>query len=173
MKQLLIIGHTFPEPSTTAAGSRMMQLVALFQEENYQITFASTAAISEKTANLEAQNISVKSILLNDASFDEFIKELNPQIVVFDRYITEEQFGWRVSETLPRSLKNSRYRRSYIFCERLGRKPLKKISPFPKQIFLLTPRNANWQVFYAVIFRLSFLNMKWNCFKILLKFLLK
>jgi glycosyltransferase involved in cell wall biosynthesis len=105
LKQLLIIGHTFPEPSTTAAGSRMMQLVELFQEENYQITFASTAAFSERTENLETQNISVKSILLNDTSFDDFIKELNPEIAIFDRYITEEQFGWRVSENCPNALR--------------------------------------------------------------------
>lgn len=83
----------------------MMQLVELFLEENCQITFASTAAFSEKTENLQAQNISVKSILLNDASFDDFIKELNPEIVIFDRYITEEQFGWRVSENCPHALK--------------------------------------------------------------------
>lgn len=105
MKQLLIIGHTFPEPTTTAAGSRMMQLIELFAEENYQITFASTAAVSEKTANLEALHISVKNILLNDASFDAFNKELNPEVVIFDRYITEEQFGWRVSENCPNALK--------------------------------------------------------------------
>lgn len=83
----------------------MMQLVELFQEENYQITFASTAVFSEKTANLQAQNISVKNIKLNDAAFDDFIKQLNPEIVIFDRYITEEQFGWRVSENCPNALK--------------------------------------------------------------------
>jgi glycosyltransferase involved in cell wall biosynthesis len=83
----------------------MMQLIELFPEENYQITFASTAAISERTVNLENQNISVKNILLNDPSFDEFIKELNPEIVLFDRYVTEEQFGWRVSEQCPNVLK--------------------------------------------------------------------
>lgn len=112
MKQLLIIGHTFPEPTTTAAGSRMMQLIELFVEampagrqEKYQITFASTAAVSERTFNLESQNISVKNILLNDTSFDKFLKELNPEIVIFDRYITEEQFGWRVSENCPEALK--------------------------------------------------------------------
>jgi glycosyltransferase involved in cell wall biosynthesis len=105
LKELLIIGHTFPEPSTTAAGSRMMQLIEIFQEENYQITFASTAAISEKATDLGLQNISVKNILLNDNSFDEFINELNPEIVIFDRYITEEQFGWRVSENCPDTLK--------------------------------------------------------------------
>ena len=105
MKQLLIIGHTFPEPSTTAAGSRMMQLIELFKEEKYQISFASTAAVSEKTANLQRQHISIQNIKLNDVSFDEFIKKLNPEIVVFDRYITEEQFGWRVSENCPKALK--------------------------------------------------------------------
>ncbi len=105
MNNLFVIGHTFPEPSTTAAGSRMMQLIELFREEGYQITFGSTASLSEKTANLEAQNISVENIILNDASFDEFIKTLNPEVVVFDRFITEEQFGWRVSENCPDALK--------------------------------------------------------------------
>ncbi len=105
MKNLLVIGHTFPEPSTTAAGSRMMQLLQLFQEENYHITFASTAAISERTIALESHAISIKRILLNDVSFDEFIKELNPKIVLFDRYITEEQFGWRVTENCENALK--------------------------------------------------------------------
>ena len=83
----------------------MMQLIVLFQEENYQITFASTAAVSERTANLQAQNISAKNIKLNDASFDAFIKELNPEVVLFDRYITEEQFGWRVAENCPNALR--------------------------------------------------------------------
>ena len=82
-----------------------MQLLELFKEENYQITFASTAAISEKTHNLQVQNISIKNILLNDNSFDEFSKELNPEIVIFDRFITEEQFGWRVTENCPTAIK--------------------------------------------------------------------
>lgn len=82
-----------------------MQLIELFAEEKYQTTFASTAAVSERTSNLESKNISVKNILLNDTSSDEFLRELNPEIVIFDRYITEEQFGWRVSENCPEALK--------------------------------------------------------------------
>ena len=105
MKKLLVIGHTFPEPKTTAAGTRMMQLLDLFLDEDFQITFASTALTSERSANLESRNISVRNILLNDSSFDSFIKELNPDIVIFDRFISEEQFGWRVSENCPNTLK--------------------------------------------------------------------
>jgi hypothetical protein len=29
-----------------------------------------------------------------------FYKELNPSVVLFDRFMIEEQFGWRVAETV-------------------------------------------------------------------------
>jgi len=105
LKKLLVIGHTFPEPSTTAAGSRMMQMLKLFLEDEYHITFASTAAVSEKSEDLEYHFIQTVSIQLNDSSFDDFILKLNPSVVLFDRYITEEQFGWRVSEHCSNALK--------------------------------------------------------------------
>ncbi len=103
--QLVIIGHTFPEPTTTAAGGRMMQLIELFIEEGYKITFASTAIASERSADLEEMRIAIASIALNDPSFDAFILKLKPSIVLFDRYITEEQFGWRVAEQCPDALR--------------------------------------------------------------------
>lgn len=105
MKPLLVIGHTFPEPDTTAAGSRMMQLLQIFLDEDYQIVFTSTASISNKSADLQAKKISIKNIELNNSSFDVFVQQLNPEVVIFDRYITEEQFGWRISEQCPQALK--------------------------------------------------------------------
>lgn len=104
MKTLLVIGHTFPEPTTTAAGKRMLQLLQLFDEQGYSITFASTATTTQRTANTEMTGIELVSILLNDASFDEFICELDPTVVMFDRYMTEEQFGWRVTQQCPKAL---------------------------------------------------------------------
>ena len=105
MKTLLIIGHTFPEPTTTAAGTRMMQLISLFEKENYKIVFSSTASITEKSETFKCAPVEVKSIALNNTSFDDFIKELNPSVVLFDRFITEEQFGWKVAENCPDSLR--------------------------------------------------------------------
>ena len=32
-------------------------------------------------------------------------KELNPEIVLFDRFLTEEQFGWRVAKNSPNALR--------------------------------------------------------------------
>ena len=98
---LLIIGHTIPEPTTTAAGGRMRQLIKLFRETGYDITFASTARPTEHSLDLETLGISSEEITLNDPSFDEFVQNLNPEVVLFDRFITEEQFGWRVAEQCP------------------------------------------------------------------------
>lgn len=105
MQSLLIIGFVWPEPNSSAAGGRMMQLIALFQEQGFQITFASPAQDSDFMIDLNVYKVEKKSILLNSGSFDVFIKTLNPSIVLFDRFMIEEQFGWRVAENCPNALR--------------------------------------------------------------------
>lgn len=102
---LLIIGFVWPEPKSSAAGSRMMQLIEAFQKQNYRITFASACAKSDNAIDLTTIGINQVSIELNNSSFDEFILKLNPSVVMFDRFMIEEQFGWRVSEQCPGALK--------------------------------------------------------------------
>lgn len=100
MKHLVIIGLVIPEPASTAAGTRMLQLIQLFSENRYKITFLTAAN------NLEfSEKMTVEKIEINDSSFDEKIKILNPDIVLFDRFVTEEQYGWRVSEHCPNAIK--------------------------------------------------------------------
>jgi len=104
-KHLLIIGFVWPEPKSSAAGSRMLQLIETFQSESYHITFASPCAKTDNAFNLESIGVSQVSIELNNSSFDVFIKELNPDVVLFDRFMMEEQFGWRVTEQCPHALR--------------------------------------------------------------------
>ena len=105
MQSLLIIGFVWPEPNSSAAGGRMMQLIALFQEQGFQITFASPAQDSEFMIDLSVYNVSKISVLLNSNTFDQYIQELNPSIVLFDRFMIEEQFGWRVAENCPNAMR--------------------------------------------------------------------
>ncbi len=105
IRKLLIIGTVFPEPDSSAAGSRMMQLIELFQQQGWSITFASAAAESEFAVDLSGLGVKQISIELNSSSFDDFVRELNPKIVLFDRFMTEEQFGWRVAENCPNALR--------------------------------------------------------------------
>ncbi len=104
-KILLIIGFVFPEPKSSAAGCRMLQLISIFKSNNYKITFATTAQNLEFSENLKNLEINVDSIELNNSSFDQFIINLNPDVVLFDRFMVEEQFGWRVSENCPNAIK--------------------------------------------------------------------
>ncbi|WP_439152463.1 glycosyltransferase family 4 protein [Winogradskyella sp.] len=104
-KIALIIGFVWPEPKSSAAGSRMLQLITQFQNQGYAITFASAAKTSPNTFNLKAKGISTQSILLNDSSFDDFVSDLKPDLVLFDRFMTEEQYGWRVAEYCPEALR--------------------------------------------------------------------
>lgn len=104
-KKLLIIGFVWPEPKSSAAGSRMMQLIGFFQSQNYQITFASPCAKSENAFDLNTLNVTQVTIELNHVSFDAFVKKLNPDCVLFDRFMMEEQFGWRVAEQCPNAIR--------------------------------------------------------------------
>lgn len=83
----------------------MMQLIDLFLEKKFKITFATTATKTIHSEELEAIGIETKHIQLNDSNFDKWIENLNPDIVLFDRFMTEEQFGWRVSENCPKALR--------------------------------------------------------------------
>ena len=102
---ILVIGFVYPEPNSSAAGTRMIQLIEAFQEQNYKVTFATTCKKSDHAFDLESIGVQLVEIQLNHSSFDVFIKTLNPTIVLFDRFMTEEQFGWRVSVHCPDTLR--------------------------------------------------------------------
>lgn len=104
-KKLLIIGFVWPEPTSSAAGTRMIQLVDLFLSKGYQVTFACAASKSNFSFDFSVENVTEKEIKLNDESFDHFLKELTPEIVLFDRFMIEEQYGWRVQQECPDAIR--------------------------------------------------------------------
>ena len=105
IKKLLIIGFVWPEPNSSAAGGRMMQLISIFKKNGFEITFASPALDSDFMVDLSELGVEKKAIELNNSSFDDFIKKLNPDVVLFDRFMIEEQFGWRVAENCPKAIR--------------------------------------------------------------------
>ncbi len=105
MQQLLIIGFVWPEPNSSGAGTRMLQLIELFLKQGWKITFASAASDSEFMFDVTNLGVEKVAIAINDSGFDDFVKALNPTIVLFDRFMVEEQFGWRVAEQCPNALR--------------------------------------------------------------------
>jgi glycosyltransferase involved in cell wall biosynthesis len=83
----------------------MMQLLETFLEQGWAVTFASPAKAGEHMADLDALGIAQCAIELNNSNFDSFVRELAPDIVLFDRFMMEEQFGWRVEKNCPDALR--------------------------------------------------------------------
>ncbi|HEX8563286.1 MAG TPA: glycosyltransferase [Flavobacterium sp.] len=104
IRRVLFIGLVWPEPDSSAAGTRMMQLIKLFLPHS-AVTFACAAQESVYMVDLRVLGVTCQQILLNSDSFDVFLVKLNPDLVIFDRFVVEEQFGWRVARTCPNALR--------------------------------------------------------------------
>ncbi|NOY67315.1 MAG: glycosyltransferase family 4 protein [Gammaproteobacteria bacterium] len=104
MLKILVIGYVWPEPASSAAGSRMIQFLNLFKKQGWDVTYTSPAAESEFMYDMESLDIKCLSIELNNSSFDKFILNLQPDIVLYDRFMMEEQFSWRVERNCPLAL---------------------------------------------------------------------
>lgn len=104
MKTVLFIGLVWPEPQSSAAGTRILQLVRMFQSVGNEVVFASAAAKSPYSHPFSLEGVREECIQLNDSSFDRFVQSLQPSIIVFDRFVTEEQYGWRIRENRPAAL---------------------------------------------------------------------
>ncbi|WP_445178457.1 glycosyltransferase [Pseudomonas sp. McL0111] len=103
--KVLVIGYVWPEPRSSAASGHVMQILETFLEQGWDITFSSPAGHGEHKADLAGLGIREVPIELNNGSFDIFVTELAPDIVLFDQFMMEEQFGWRVEKCCPDALR--------------------------------------------------------------------
>ena len=78
-KIALVIGYVWVEPNSSAAGNRMLQLITLFLQQGYRVVFTSPAQKSDKKFDLTSIGVQEISIELNNASFDEYVRDLNPE----------------------------------------------------------------------------------------------
>ncbi len=105
MKKVLVIGYVWPEPASSAAGNHIISILRLFKKQHWQVEFSSPAQKTDHSIDLDNEGISSKSIALNCDSFDTYIADYQPDIVLFDRFMMEEQFAWRVEKNCPNALK--------------------------------------------------------------------
>lgn len=105
MERLLILSNVHVEPNSSAAGRRMLQLIRLFLEKGFEVTYATTFGKSEFAIDLRSLGVDTADVQVNDSSFDPWVKQLDPTIVLFDRFMVEEQFGWRVRQQCPEAVR--------------------------------------------------------------------
>ncbi|TCS43144.1 glycosyltransferase [Reinekea marinisedimentorum] len=100
----LLIAKNWPEPNSTAAGRRTLCLLRLLAEMDYDIHVASAAEKTPFQASLAQLGYTETAIAVNDSRFDAYISKLKPTLVIYDRFVMEEQFGWRVKKAVPEAM---------------------------------------------------------------------
>ena len=97
----LLIAKNWPEPASTAAGRRTLDVLDLIRESGYRVEIASPAESTPFQADLNALGYPTHAIEVNDDGFDAWVRSLDPALVIYDRFVMEEQFGWRVRAECP------------------------------------------------------------------------
>jgi hypothetical protein len=89
-----------------------MNLIRTFESAGWNVVFASAAKATDfsdgivDSSNLTAKSTTrVEQIQLNDSRFEEWISQESPDFVIFDRFVTEEQLGWKVQKGSPHSVR--------------------------------------------------------------------
>src|SRR5690348_14585604 len=94
--KVLLIGYVWPELSSSAAGLRDWNLVKSIREANWELVYASGSQPNAHSQLLNNAGIRTIQVRANDPDFDSMLLSEMPDFVIFDRFVTEEQFGWRV-----------------------------------------------------------------------------
>jgi glycosyltransferase involved in cell wall biosynthesis len=105
---VLFTSAIWPEPTSSAAGVRTRFLIEAIRKlrPDWRVVMHASSKDTEFRGDLEQKlGVTCVQYLPNDESFDTFLRELQPSVVVFDRFMLEEQFGWRVRENAPRALR--------------------------------------------------------------------
>ncbi|MBL7715431.1 MAG: glycosyltransferase family 4 protein [Bdellovibrionales bacterium] len=96
--RVLFLTTVWPEPTSSAAGVRVLGLAKNFLKAGATVFWGSACKPNSFQAELDRLGIITREVQLNDSSFNEWLREVRPDGVVFERFIVEEQFGARVRE---------------------------------------------------------------------------
>ncbi|TXI93159.1 MAG: glycosyltransferase, partial [Burkholderiaceae bacterium] len=103
--RVLYLGYVWPEPASSAAGGRTLEILRCLRDRAWSVSYASAAALSTHRFPLDQLGIEECPIAVNDDAFDELLLKLQPDLVFFDRFFTEEQFAWRVEKHCPQAVR--------------------------------------------------------------------
>lgn len=104
--KILYLCYVWPEPTSSAAGVRSREWIRWLSETGAQLIVASAASKSVRSFDIEQEfpGVQSKTIALNSAQFDSWLVQHSFDLVLYDRFVVEEQFGGRVARALPRAI---------------------------------------------------------------------
>lgn len=102
--QAVFFVNLWPEPRSSAAGVRTYEMSLFIRRLGYQLIGVAPGAASVHSEAWERSGTRVLSCDPNSSQAAEILKTLTPELVIYDRFYTEEKFGWRARELWPEAL---------------------------------------------------------------------
>lgn len=102
----LFLSPLWPEPGSSAAGVRTEGLIRAFQRWGWDVHYAAAAKPNVYTKLLSDSGVPVHECGPNRAELLASILEATkPSVVIFDRFMAEEAYSFRVRELAPNALR--------------------------------------------------------------------
>lgn len=102
--QAIYFVNLWPEPQSSAAGVRTHEISHFIQRLGYQVIGVAPGAMSQHSEAWEKTGVTTLSCDPNSSAATENLKTLSPDVVIYDRFYTEEKYGWRARELWPDAL---------------------------------------------------------------------
>lgn len=102
--RVLFVGFVWPETKSSAAGQNIISYIDACVDQGWPTWFCSAAQMGEQSDDLNERGAQVFECRLNCSSFDQQVQEIAPDIVIFDRFLSFEQFSARVKSCCPQAL---------------------------------------------------------------------
>ncbi len=104
-RQAVFFVYVWPEPRSSAAGVRTRELMRVLLAQHWRVTAVSPSGQSAHRKELDDLGISTLSCDPNSSPATESaLRSLSPSLVIYDRFVMEEQFGWRARALWPEAL---------------------------------------------------------------------
>lgn len=101
----LFFVYVWPEPRSSAAGVRTYALLQHLKSAGWKLAAVSPSGESVHRDALRALDVQTITCDPNSGdAADALLAGLNPSLVIYDRFVMEEQFGWRARELWPAAL---------------------------------------------------------------------
>jgi hypothetical protein len=105
MRRAVWLCGLWPQRDASAAGIHTYNMLEAFRRAEFELHFLSAEKPNRYFDELAQSGFNPTRIMPSGNDFEETLKKLDAQVVVFDRFVLEEQFGWRVRAALPRCMR--------------------------------------------------------------------
>lgn len=105
IQRVLITPYVWPELTSSASALRTEGLFLACERAGWKVSVLSSCRPNEWMERLKKRGFEVASFDPNDSSVETWLLEQNPDVAIFDRFVTEEQWSWRIQRLFPKSVR--------------------------------------------------------------------